>query len=279
VLEELSKLWKFRELLKEMVRRELKARYRNSVLGFLWSLLNPLATVMVLSLVFSFTQPNAIGSYSAYVLAAYLPYLFFQSAVLDATSSVLNGMAMIKKVYFPREILPLASVISNFIHFGFAMIVFFLYLLVAYIRFPGVNPFQATTIYLPALVCINFILALGAGFLFAALNTFYEDVKYIVNVALSLLFFASPIMYFVEQLAGRGRVYTIFNAINPIGVLSNAYRKILLAPQAVPDGRGHYLWIPLDWRFVGLSAGEATLLLIVGYTYFNRVKWRFVERP
>src|SRR5205807_1600667 len=126
---EAKELWKYRALLFSMVSRELAVRYKNSVLGFLWSMLNPLATVIVLTIVFKYIANNPIPNYTAYVLAAYLPYMFFQMAIMDAAQSVLNSMGLIKKIYFPREILPLSSIIANFIHFLLAMAVFFAYLL------------------------------------------------------------------------------------------------------------------------------------------------------
>src|SRR4051812_44855333 len=124
MLNELKELWKFRELLLVMVQRDLKIRYKNSALGFFWSLLNPLLTVMVMSFVLKNFMYKGTPSISAYVLVAYLPFLFFQLSVMDAAQTILVAMPLIKKIYFPREILPLASVISNFIHFALAELVF-----------------------------------------------------------------------------------------------------------------------------------------------------------
>ena len=197
MLDELKELWRYRELLVTMVQRELKIRYKNSALGFFWSLLNPLVTVLVLSFVLSNFMYDEKGpkNISAYVLAAYLPFMFFQLCLMDSAQSILGAMPLIKKIYFPREILPLASVISNFIHFFLAMGVFFLYLLVNYLVHPGSWPFQFGTIYLPLLLLISFCLSLGFSFFISALNTFYEDVKYLVGIALWLMFFLTPNMY------------------------------------------------------------------------------------
>src|SRR5436190_18848786 len=106
MLAELKELWKFRELLIVMVQRDLKIRYKNSALGFLWSLLNPLITVVVMSFVLSNFMLKGAPSLSAYVLAAYLPYIFFQVCILDSAQTILVAMPLIKKIYFPREILP-----------------------------------------------------------------------------------------------------------------------------------------------------------------------------
>src|SRR5687767_4581183 len=109
MLAELKELWKFRELLVSMVQRELKIRYKNSALGFFWSLINPLVTVLVMTFVFKFIMANDTPSFSSYILAAYLPFMFFQLAIMDSAQSVLGALPLVRKIYFPREVLPLAQ--------------------------------------------------------------------------------------------------------------------------------------------------------------------------
>jgi len=285
MLDELRELWKFREMLFTMVQRELKIRYKNSVLGFFWSLLNPLITVLVMTVVFKYVQQNATKNLNAYILAAYLPYMFFQLCLLDASQSVLNGLNLAKKIYFPREILPLTMVISNFIHFLLALVVFFIYLLGVYLLFPDKIPFQWTTIYLPFLLVINLALVTGLGLIVSALNTFYEDVKYIVTVLLYLLFFILPIMYFIESVKNAPIVtdhpwaYDVY-LLNPVAMLTVAYRKILLAdPPTILVQQAHYKPIPLDMPMMVVTTLMSFAILIYGYALFNRLKWKFVERP
>jgi len=292
---EVKELWKYRSLLFSMVQRDLSVRYKNSFLGFIWSMINPLLTVLVLTFVFKFISKNPIPNFSAYVLAAYLPYMFFQMAIMDSAQSVLSNVQLMKKIYFPREIFPLATVISNFIHFLLALVVFFVYLLAIYLlNTPRVPVFQWTTIYLPILVLINFLLATGLGLLFSAMNTFYEDVKYILGVVLSLLFFLSPIMYFSESTyyGHNKNLYFVYH-LNPAATMSNAFRKVLLAPQPVPIPTkvwnaklGDYQTInlpypplPIDWSMIGITAAFSILMFFIGYAVFNRLKWKFVERP
>jgi len=285
--DELRELWKFRELLVTMVQRDLKIRYKNSALGFIWSLLNPLITVMVMSFVLSNFVYRDIPNLSAYVLAAYLPFMFFQLSVLDSAQTILGSMPLIKKIYFPREILPIASVISNFIHLVLAFAVFFAYLLLVWIIFPGDFPFQVGTLFLPLLLVIMFCLSLGLAFFISALNTFYEDVKYLVSVGLYLMFFLSPIMYFSEQVANAplnqqtgGLIYRLYHILNPVASLATAFRKTLLAPQqGVPTPQGMVAPLPLDWRYVAIAGVVSVAVLISGYSTFNRLKWKFVERP
>jgi lipopolysaccharide transport system permease protein len=287
MLEELKELWRFRELLLSMVQRELKIRYKNSFLGFFWSLITPLATVLVLTVVFKYLVRIEVANYSAYVLAALLPYLFLQQAILDSSQSVLSSIQLVRKIYFPREILPLSIIISNFVHFLLALVVFFAYLIFIYVRNPAQSPFQLSTIYLPALLLISLMLVTGVGLIASALNTFYEDVKYMLSVGLYLLFYLSPIIYFSENVyyvdhPRSGLIYVLYH-LNPVAMLSTAYRKVLLAPQAVQVGGGGdatvYPPLPLDWGLLGITALMSFGLLVGGYALFNRMKWRFVERP
>ena len=128
-----------------MVRRELKIRYKNSALGIFWSFLNPLLQVAVMTFVFGKILQVGTTNYSAYVFAALLPFTFFQFAVLDSAQSVLSALPLVKKIYFPREILPIATVIANFIHLMLGFVVFFLFLFGVYVLNPETIPFRATT--------------------------------------------------------------------------------------------------------------------------------------
>lgn len=267
-----------------MVLRDLSVRYKNSFLGFLWSMLNPLSTVLVLTFVFKYLQHNKVPNFSAYILAAYLPYMFFQMAIMDSAQSILGNISLIKKIYFPREILPLSSIISNFIHFILALGVFFAYLLAIALWTGNFHVFQWTSLYLPLLVAINFLLAAGLGLYISAVNTFYEDVKYLVGVILSLLFFLSPIMYFSETVfynipMGQSHIKYYLYQLNPIATLSTTYRKVLLAPQAVEVNGVSYPSLAIDWRLVGITAAFSLFIFFFGYHKFNQLKWKFVERP
>lgn len=294
---ELRELWRFRELLYTMVQRDLKIRYKNSALGFFWSLLNPALTVAAMSFVFSnfigFNMPN----YTAYLFAAYLPFIFFQNCLMDSAQTVLAAMPLIKKIYFPREILPLAAVLSNFVNFAMSMAVFFIYLIGIYVFLPAAGgvrvwPIQWTVIFLPVLMVISLILATGFSLMVSALNTFYEDVKYILGVVLYLLFFFCPIVYFTE-LVGNSKInhdsggiwYKVYT-LNPVAELSIAYRKLILAPAPVPSGTDPVTRLPLtvppypmDWRHLVIAFVVSIAILFGGYGVFNRLKWRFVERP
>ncbi len=289
--EDLRELWRFRELLGAMVERELRIRYKNSLFGILWSLLNPLVTVAVLSLVIKYVMQNNTPSASLYILAAYLPYMFFQLAILDSSQSVLAALPVVRKVYFPREILPLASVISNAIHFLIALAVYFVFVFIVWmVTGMGAFPVSWRVVFLPVLLVIHFSLATGVSLIFSALNVFYEDVKYALTIFLYLAFFLTPVMYFAETVFEATRkyghtgdlLYTVF-MLNPVAELCTVYRKTLVAPGDVQVIRnGVATMVPfrsVDWVLFGVATAVSVIALVGGYAYFNRVKWKFVERP
>ena len=283
---ELKELWSYRELLYVMVQRELRIRYKNSALGVIWSFLNPILQVLVMSTVFGVFMDIKVPNYTAYMLAAYLPFMFFQYSVLDAAQSILIQVPLIKKIYFPREILPLATVISNFIHLLIGYVIFFGLLVLVYIRDPRVIPFQATTIYLPILLLFSLMLATGSALIVSALNTFYEDVKYIVNVVMQVMFYLCPIIYFTESVANAKRlsgdsghlIFKLYN-LNPLAALSHGYRKVLLAPTEVVVHGDKAQPLDMPWNYVMIAGITSFFVLIFGYWLFNRMKWKFVERP
>ncbi|HRD32556.1 MAG TPA: ABC transporter permease [Fimbriimonadaceae bacterium] len=285
---EFQELWRFRELLFAMVERELKIRYKNSVLGFVWSLLMPLATILVMWLVFKVFLRNDTPNFSAYVLAAYLPYQFIQLAVLDSAQSVLISLPVVKKVYFPREILPLASVISNFIHLLLSLPIFFIFLFVIYATYGfEVSPFTWRMLFLPVLLVITFMLTAGMAFIISALNVFYEDVKYAVSLLLYIFFFLTPVMYFSENVfyALKDKpygmlLYNLYHA-NPMAMLVTAYKKTLVPMGKIDPGGGEGLipMLPMNWPMFGLTVAITLAFFFGGYALFNRMKWRFVERP
>ncbi len=275
MFKELAELAKYRELLLNLVIRDIKVRYKNSVLGFFWSLANPLLQVATITLVFKYVLNIGIPNYSAYLLCAFLPWTFFQMSVLDASQSILQHGDLVKKIYFPREALPFSAVLSNLAHFILALGVFFIYLLIL-----G-TPILATWWMLPFVVFIQLMLNLGIAFFVSCLNVFYEDIKYVATVVLGLLFYATPIVYLSEQIYQSAMIPGPWREIaikalwwNPLSVLMITYRKILLPPfesATIHD-------IPMDFRYLALAALTSFLFFAAGYAFFNSRKWIFAEQ-
>jgi ABC-type polysaccharide/polyol phosphate export permease len=287
MIAELKLLYAKRELLWAMVERELRIRYKNSVLGFFWSLLNPLVTMCVMWVVFKFLLGNATPNYSAYVLSAYIPFMFFNMAVMDSAQSVLAALPVIKKVSFPREILPISTVLANFVHLLLALVVFFVFLLVVWLNTDRENfPFTWTLALLPVLLVLTLMFTMGMSFIVSALNVFYEDVKYVTSVALYLLFFLTPVMYFSENVLHRtrdmgalGEAIYIGYHLNPVAVIATSCKQVLLKPGPVDIGGQQIPASPLPLYLYLWTAAVCIVIFFAGYALFNRMKWRFVERP
>jgi ABC-type polysaccharide/polyol phosphate export permease len=285
MLEELRELYRYRELLWTLVLRELRVRYKNSYLGFFWSLIVPLVTVAVLTIVFKRVMGMVIPNYSAYVLAAFLPWMYFQTALLDSSQSVLAQIQLVKKVYFPREVLPLAAVLANLIHFVLALLVFFVYLL-GYVG----APLLPSVALLPVLVFFQTLLIAGLSLIISCLNVFYEDTKYIVSIGLQLMFYLVPVIYFSEQvyhaqLASpdlQRWIYLVYH-LNPVAMLLTAYRKILLPPITVQQigvvQKQTFASLPMDWGLLAVACVVSVLIFVLGYAFFNQRKWDFAEQP
>lgn len=278
---ELAELCKFRSLLWVLVRRDLKVRYKNSRLGFFWSIAPPLLQVLVITYAFKNLTGimRDIPNYSAYLLVAMIPWTYTSTALLDASQSVLLMYGVIKKVYLPREIIPLSSAISNFIHFLLSWCVFFVY----WYGFRR-GPILVTALWMPYLIVCQFMLVTGLSLFVSCLNVFYEDVKYILTVLLQLGLFLFPIMYIVEMMDPRGRLtqiggtWAVFVYMNnPVTALINGYRKALLEPP--PPAALKMPYLPLDVPTLLLTGFVSFAILMAGYAYFNSRKWSFVERP
>lgn len=283
MFKELVELYKYRDLLMQLVVRDLKVRYKNSVLGFFWSLANPLVQVATITVVVKYIMRLEIPNYSAYLLVAYLPWTFFQMSLMDASQSVIEHHDLLKKVYFPREVLPLSMVIANLVHFLLSIGVFIAYLMVI-----GC-PLTIGWVWLPVLILIEFLLVTGIAFFISCMNVFYEDVKYIVSVMLNVFFYLTPVMYLSElvytklQSIHHGWFYTLYQLV-PLNAIVISFRKLLLPPYVIPTDRNvapqfHDLVnMPLDYRFLAIAAAVSFVVAILGYAYFNSKKWSFAEQ-
>ena len=186
--ERILELVKYRELVRNLVIRDIKLRYRNSVLGFAWSLGNPLLMMGVYTVLFTILMPNnVIPKFPIFILCALLPWNYFNTTIMGAIDSIVGNAHLIKKVYFPREALPLAIVLANLVNFLLALIVLFAMLFAFRVQ---LSPWA---LYLPLIIFIQTIFILGLSLIFATLNVFYRDTKIIMEVGMMAWFFLTPV--------------------------------------------------------------------------------------
>ncbi len=287
--EELREVWRFRYLLRQFVMRELKIRYKNSVFGVLWSVVPLIISVLVYSFLFKSVMGKQVDNYSAYALCGIIPWTFFTSACLDSCQSLINNYGIMKKVYLPREIIPLAYVLSNSIHFivGWAF-----YFTTFYLIWPLVLhihiPILPSIVWFPFVLVMEFLLILGLSLWFAALNLYYQDVKYVLQTLFGSFFFLLPVLYpvylhyYTLRKNGLEWAYSL-DLINPITAILTGFRETLLQPLAPEKFNANLAGQPMlhiynpAWAYV--AAILITLLILwSGYAFFNSRKWQFVER-
>ena len=254
----LAELWAYRELLFFFVWRDVKVRYKQTVLGALWAIIQPLATTFAFALLFGRLGGMARqvdGPYALHVFAGMLPWTFFANAVTLAANSLVGSGHLISKVYFPRLLVPLAAIASGLLDFAIAFAVL-LVMMAVY----GVAP-SASMAAAPLFVAGTIVAAAGTGILFAALVVTFRDVRYILTFALQLWLFASPVLYPIDMIPARWR---LVYAVNPMAGLVAGFRA------SVVGGA-----MPADVILV--SSASAAILLLAAVRYFVQVERRFAD--
>lgn len=276
-LESLREIWQFRPLIAELVRRDLKVRYKNRVGGILWSLFSPLAQVLTITLMVKFFL-TPVTNYSAYLMAVMYLWQFFQNALLDSSQSLLTNSSLARKLYFPRAILPIVTLLSNLLHFGIS----FAFIMVYFFVVPISDPIYPQNLswqflwVLPLVVGVS-ILALGLGFLMAQISTLYDDVRFLSGTALGLFFYALPILYPIEKVAAKSSIYPIY-MLNPMASFLVGFQRALLPPPVVKDGDVVLQSVGMPYEFLAIAGVVSVLTLLGGFWVFERSKWTMMER-
>jgi lipopolysaccharide transport system permease protein len=254
----LAELWEYRELLFFFVWRDIKVRYKQTVLGALWAIVQPLTTTVAFALLFGRLggmSRHVDGPYALHVFAGMLPWTFFANAVTVAANSLVGSGHLISKVYFPRLLVPLSAIASGLVDFAISFVVL-LIMMAAY----GVAP-TPSMLAAPLFLLGTIAATAGAGILFAALVVTFRDVRHIIPFALQLWLFASPVLYAIDLIPPRWR---LLYAINPMAGLITGFRASVLGGPA-----------PVDVILV--SSVSAALLLVVAVRYFVQVERRFAD--
>lgn len=250
-------LYQYRELLKSNVKKEIRGKYKGSFLGILWSFVNPLLQVLVYAIVFPIILKSPEPNYVVFLIIGILPWTWFTTSLSQGTFTIIGNAGIIKKVYFPREILPISVVTSGLINYLISCLIIF-----AFLMFSGIG-FSGYLIYLPLVILVQYVITLGIVFITSAINVYIRDAEYIINFIVNMLFYATPILYSPDVFEN-----TKFSALiqfNPLATIINSYRDILYH-QTVPD---------MNMLLLVLGIGFA--ILLVGIQVFRKLERRFAE--
>ncbi|OGT28254.1 MAG: phosphate ABC transporter permease [Gammaproteobacteria bacterium RBG_16_66_13] len=254
----LGELWRFRELVYFLIWRDVKVRYKQTLLGVGWAILQPFLTMVVFSLFFGELAGLSSGGipYPIFSFTALLPWQFFENGVTKAGQSLVMGRNLVTKVYFPRLAMPLAAVVAGLVDFALAGLV-----LVGLMAYYGARPTSAIWT-LPLFLALALITALGVSFLLSALNVAYRDVGYLIPFLMRLWFFSTPIVYAASEVP---EAYRTLYALNPMVGVVEGFRWAALGLGDPPSA------------MVAVSTLAAAALLVVGALYFRRMERTFAD--
>ena len=259
----LGELLHFRQLIVLLVVRELKVRYKRSVFGILWTMLNPLLLMVVYTVVFATIMRSPQRNFAIFLLSALLPWLFFSVAVLQGLNSVLANQELIRKVRIPQAVFPLSVVGSNLVNFVLSFVP--LLLLMAVLR----QRFTAALLFLPVGMFLLTLFTSGVTLLFATFTVFVRDVRHLAEVALQMLLYLSPVFYDLQMLGEHGqwwfRAFRLLLRVNPLSYLVPLVRD--------PVYYGRLPSLPV----VGVASASALLSLAVGFAVFQRLSPRHIH--
>jgi len=252
-----KELYAYRQMIFSLVKKDLRGRYKGSVLGFLWTFINPLLQLIVYTVVFSFILKTNIERYYLYLFVALIPWIFFSSSITVGSASIVAQKDLIKKIYFPRMVIPISYVTSSFVNMLLCFIVIFAVILVSG---AGIN--LLSLLALPVIMIVEYILALGMAMLTSAITVYFRDLEHILGIVTMAWMYMTPIMY--DKSIVPENLMPIFN-LNPMTHIIECYRAVLY-----------------DKKFPDLTSllsavGLGIFFLILGMIVFNKLQKRFAE--
>lgn len=255
---ELGSLWEYRELLYFLVWRDIKVKYKQTALGVAWAVLQPLMATLIFSIFFGRLAriPSDGVPYPVFVYTALVPWQFFTNALTESSNSLVASQNLIKKVYFPRLVIPLGSVLAGLVDFCFAFLV-----LIGMLFYYGITP-TASILLFPVFLLLAVCTALAGGLWLSALNVQFRDVRYIIPFLTQFWLFATPVVYPSSLVPARWRVWF---GLNPMAGVVDGFRYALLGRAAKP---GPMIWV---------SAGAVAVLLLGGLLYFRKMESTFAD--
>lgn len=251
-----KELYNYREFLKTNVKKDVRGKYKGSFLGVLWSFINPLLSVIVYAIVFHYIMRFNIDHYLIYLIAGIIPWTFFTSAINTGMNSILFNADIIKKVYFPRLILPISSVTSCLVNFLISCIIILLFVV-----FSGIG-ISIYLVFLPIVVIIQYVLCLGIAFILSAIEIYVKDVEHIINFIISMLFYVTPILYTPDYVPSNMKFIL---KLNPMAYIIDAYHSVF-----------YYKSMPNLFE-LGIVFVFSLLVLLIGYHIFQKLQRKFAE--
>lgn len=253
----LIEIYNYRAMIASLIRRDLRGRYKGSVLGFAWTFLNPLLQLVVYTIVFSTIMRSGIEDYYLFLFVALIPWIFFSTSIQGGASCILAQKDLVAKIYFPREVLPIAHVTSSLVNMLLSFLVVFAALLISG---KGIKIFLLP--YMIPIIVVEYFFALGITFIFSALTVYLRDLEHILGIVTMAWQFLSPVMYSTDIVPDQ--VLGIF-MINPMTHVIMAYRDVL-----------YYQKVP-DISSLGAAAISGVVLLVIGWFVFERMQRHFAE--
>ena len=251
-----KELYNYRELLKTNVKKEIRGKYKNSFLGVLWSFLNPLLQIAVYAIVFPLILKNTQPNYVVFLCAGLIPWTFFSTAINRAAFTLIENGNLLKKVYFPREILPISVVTSEAVNFIISTII-----IIAFVIGGGIPLTKYILVY-PLIFIVQYILVLGLSFIVSSVTVYFRDLQHLIGVALQLLFYATPIVYASNTIPQE---FAWILKLNPMTYIIDGYRNIFYNC-TMPDIKGLIIVL-----------GVSLAICIIGYLIFSKLQKRFAE--
>lgn len=258
----LSALFRYRGLIQTLVVRDLKARYRGSVLGFFWSFFNPLLLLLIYTFVFTKVlvgiHPEEMEPYALFMFCGILPWTWFSSSILEASNTLISGGNLIKKVLFPAEVLPIVTVLANMVHFFLGLVILVAFLIYYQRPIEGLQ-----LLWFPVIVLVQLVFTIGLSLFLSAMTVHFRDLKDLLSNLVQFWFFATPIIYPMQTIPENMRWWL---NLNPMTHLMISYQEVLF----FPGPHGHWKWL------MALAAGSIVVFLL-GYFVFDRLRDSFAE--
>lgn len=249
-------LYNYRELIKTSVKKDIGGKYKHSFLGVLWSFFNPLLQIAVYAIIFPLIMRNQIPNYTLFMVCGLIPWTYFSTVLNRASFIMIENGNILKKVYFPREILPISLVMSETVNFLISSII-----ILAFVIINGTG-LSIYILFYPLVLLVQFVLLLGISLIFSSVTVYFRDLQHFIGVALQLFFYATPIVYSIDAIPENFRWILKFN---PMTYIIEGYRDIFYS-KSIPD-----------IKMLGIILVIGIIVTVIGYLIFNKLQKRFAE--